>query len=80
MTLLQVRQFNARFLKIAWCSEAYDPLTMEGILMMGRGPVHLLNSSARIDWEGNLEIWPRLGGMARPETEASATVVRYFSV
>jgi hypothetical protein len=50
MTLLQVRQFNARFLKIAQCSEAYDPLTMEGILVADRGPVHLLNSSARIEW------------------------------
>jgi hypothetical protein len=50
MTLLQVRQFNERFLKTAQCSEAYDPLTMEGILLMGRGPVHLLNSSARREW------------------------------
>jgi hypothetical protein len=50
MTLLQVRQFNARFLRIAQCSEAYDPLTMEGILAIDRGLVHLLNSSVKTEW------------------------------
>src|SRR5690349_24833563 len=39
----------ARFLTFTSCSETGDGLSMQGTLVMDRGPVHLVNTSAKTE-------------------------------